>query len=181
MSARVDPGHIDELAAIASVLVHSWQATFSGLLPAAFLQGLNVEQQLARHQSMFVKPGVRYQVAKVDGQVVGFASGGDSRHDAFTPANELYALYLLPAWQNKGIGRLLFQTLAATLQGPTPQKLFAMVLSNNPNQGFYQRLGGVRHWAQDIELGGQTVAQHAYIWPQGLDLQTHSSNRAELS
>lgn len=175
MEVKIAHACIEDLPGIAAVVVQAWRTTFAGLLPASFLASLDVETQLLRHQNAFAKPGAIYQVAKVAEQVVGFASGGPTRHEAFVEPNELYALYLLPTWQRQGLGRQLFNRLSSELQKPERLGLLALVLANNPNQGFYHRLGGVRQPAQDIELGGQVVAQHAFLWSGNAAIPTLSS------
>ncbi len=181
MEVKIAHARVEDLPGIAAVVVRAWRATFAGLLRASFLANLNVETQLLRHQNAFAKPGAIYHVAKVADQVVGFASGGPTRHEAFVEPNELYALYLLPTWQRQGLGRQLFNRLSSELQKPERLGLLALVLANNPNQGFYHRLGGVRHAAQDIELGGQVVAQYAFLWSENVAFHTLRSHTTHSS
>ena len=160
-----------DLLAIAAVTVQSWQTTFQGILPDKFLSSLTVESQLQRHQKLFNNTNVFYYVAKHLDEVVGFSSGGPNRNVSFDEPNELYGLYLLKDWQGQGLGKSLFMTLAIQLQVPTRLGLLALVLANNPNRSFYERLGGLKQVAEPIELGGRLWSVDSFTWAQTLTRQ----------
>jgi GNAT superfamily N-acetyltransferase len=151
----------DDLTTVADVTIKAWQATFSGILPAAFLEGLQVETQLNRHRKLFSSPGVLYYVALKEGRVIGFASAGPCRAVEFTEPNELYGLYMLPEWQRQGLGRRLFRAAAQGVQKQRSGGLLALVLSDNPCRSSYVQCGGAMKAASPIELGGQA-------WPDGV-------------
>lgn len=164
MDLLITPAAPEDFAGIALVTVKAWQATFQGILPDTFLAGLTCKEQQQRHQTLFASRGVIYFVAKVAGQIVGFASGGPNRSHASDEANELYGLYLLPRWQRQGIGRQLLQAVAMQLQVPGRQGLFAWVLADNPHRHFYQRCGGREEFVHAIDLAGQPWPVVGYRW-----------------
>jgi GNAT superfamily N-acetyltransferase len=169
MAFKIERATLEDLPVIAAVTVKSWQTTFQGILPAAFLSSLTVESQLQRHQKIFTSTGVFYYVAKHLDEVVGFSSGGPNRNSSFGVPNELYGLYLLKDWQGKGWGRLLLMMLATQLQVPSRLGLTALVLSNNPHRDFYERLGGLREVAQPIELGERTWEVESFSWHEAIN------------
>jgi len=66
---------------------------------------------------------------------------------------EIYALYVLPGCQSKGIGRSLVQTAADWLRQQGYQRMIIYVLrDNHPARGFYEAIGGtlVRERLWDI-------------------------------
>lgn len=164
MDVLITPAAPEDLLAIAAVTVKAWQATFQGILPDAFLAGLTVEAEQQRHQALFGGSGVMYLVAKVAGEIVGFASGGANRYPAPDDANELYGVYLLPRWQGQGIGRQLLLAVAMQLQAPGRQEVFAWGLADNPHRHFYERCGGREVCAQVIDLAGQSWPLTGYRW-----------------
>ncbi len=168
MPLRIERATLEDLQAIASVTVKSWQTTFQDILPISFLSSLTVESQLQRHQKIFTSSGVFYYVAKHVDEIVGFSSGGPNRNCSFDVPSELYGLYLLEDWQGKGWGRSLFTMLAAQLQVPSRLGLTALVLSNNPRRDFYERLGGLRQVAQPIELGGRSWGVESFTWREAI-------------
>ena len=94
------------------------------------------------------------QVAALNGQVVGFASGGALRPHTVIPGDydaELYTLYALREAQGRGLGRLLFAAVARELHGRGFVGLALWVLAANPTRQFYVHLGG-------RELGHKTEA-----------------------
>ncbi|WP_169055378.1 GNAT family N-acetyltransferase [Rhizobium sp. P44RR-XXIV] len=155
----------DDLPGIARVVVDAWRATFAGLLPADFLEGMSQSRQEQRHRRYLDHPDVVYYVAEDEnGGVVGFASGGPSRHPDFPQEAEIYALYLLPAHQRRKIGSALFAKVTRDLEGRGYEGLLALALENNPNRVFYERLRGQPVVAEPLALGQAAVSQIAYLW-----------------
>jgi diamine N-acetyltransferase len=104
----------------------------------------------------------RVLVAEVDGRLVGYVQFGDSDFDAEAVNSgdqELRRLYVLPAYQNQGIGAHLME---AALDHPTiraASRIFLDVWEHNPGaQRFYARHGfkviGRRQFV--VESGAET-------------------------
>jgi len=135
------------------------------MLSSDFLNSLSEDHQRHRHDRALAGGGVVYRVATThDDEVIGFASGGPSRYPNFAEQNELYAIYLLPAFQRRGIGRRLFGSVTAALAASGRKGLYLTALSVNPNKAFYAKLGGVETDAPSIQLGIETCSQTAFIW-----------------
>lgn len=117
MMIGIRPAAADDLPDIGRVVVDCWRSTFAGLLPTEFLESMSADHQERRHRRYFGRAGVNYHVAcDESGGVVGFANGGPSRDTGFPHEGELYALYLLPAYQRRGIGTSLFSRVAGDLE-----------------------------------------------------------------
>lgn len=156
---------VEDLPDIARVVVNCWRSTFSGLLASDFLESMSVDHQERRHRRYFGRADVRYHVAFNErDDVVGFANGGPSRHTGFTHDGEIYALYLLPAYQRQGIGTSLFSRVAGDLEGAGCKGVLTFALTCNPNRGFDHRLGARQAAAEPIMLGGTEIGQVAYLW-----------------
>ncbi|MFT3966800.1 MAG: GNAT family N-acetyltransferase [Sphingobium sp.] len=154
-----------DLPQIGRVVVDAWRSTFAGRLPADFLDAMSCAHQTERHRRAFARPEARYHVASVgDGPVIGFASGGPSRHGDFPQENEVYAIFILEAYQRRKIGRALFGAVVDDLKGTDRKGLIVLALAKNPNLGFYEGLGGVQAMATPLTLGSETVDQFAYLW-----------------
>ncbi len=109
---HVRPASLQDAAAIAAVHVQSWKGGYQGLLPDAVLDGLSVERREQWWSQWLAELGQRDRilVAECDGQVVGFASVGQSRDlDADDRAAEVYAIYVHPDCWGHGIGRALMR------------------------------------------------------------------------
>ncbi len=165
MAIEFRPTKADDLPEIARVVVETWRSTFTGLLPAEFLDSLSRDDQERRHRRSFEKADVSYHVACSDDDgIVGFASGGPIREDGFEQENELYAIYVLSPYHGRKIGSSLFRRIARDMQRSGRKGLLTFVLGINPNRTFYKLLGGREIAVDPIELGGATVDQVAYVW-----------------
>ena len=107
------------------------------------------------------------QVAELNAQVVGFASGGALRPHTVIPGDydaELYTLYTLQEAQGRGLGRLLFAAVARDLHGRGYVGLALWVLAANPTRQFYTHLGG-RELGQKVEaVPGGELTEVALGW-----------------
>lgn len=161
---NIRPGGPDDASDAAVANVEGWHAAFGGLLPPAFLAGLDVQERTAALRSRFNAPGYAMSVAELDdGRVVGFSDWGVSRYDEWPDDLELYAIYVLPRFQGRGMGRALFRAaaLAAAERGSA---LILTVLAVNPHVAFYRTLGGTDVGRGTISLGGQDREVAYFRW-----------------
>jgi ribosomal protein S18 acetylase RimI-like enzyme len=98
------------------------------------------------------------------GEVVGFASGGQERSGDPDYLGELYAIYVRETSQRKGIGRQLTSCFATRLFQDGMQSMLVWVLAENPARMFYEDLGGTWLREQNITIGGTTLVEVAYGW-----------------
>lgn len=156
---------LDDAPGIAKVHVSSWQATYRGLLPQAFIDARTYQQRLTFWQRALGEGSeVLLCVATDDDEVIGFAAAGPARGDNLACAGELYALYLLPERQRQGIGRKLFLAIRAALKNQGHQSLMLWVLAGNPARYFYQRLGGQMIAERSERFGPKIVREIAFGW-----------------
>jgi len=170
MVLEIRRGRESDISGIAKVVVDTWRATFAGRLPSEYLDGLSYAHQEQRHRRMFGQPDVIYHIAVDDEVVVGFASGGPSRHDRNPQGNELYAIYVLPTAQRRNLGSILFRRVVTDLQKSDRQGLITMALGLNPYRHFYARLGGMETDGGTIKLGPVVAEQIAYTWADTSEL-----------
>ena len=124
----------EEIRGKAYVHWKSWQESYAGLVDPGYLQRLTLENCVER--------AFRWQadtwVAKLDGQVVGFACCGPDREH---PGDgEVYALYVLEACQKQKIGWRLMRLCLDELRGCG--RVFVWVLEGNDKAiRFYKQVG----------------------------------------
>ena len=177
----IRPATPADAAAIAHIHVASWQATYAGLVPDDYLQGLEIAEFTARWQTRLTAeapPLIR--VAESGGDPLGFASGGPIRQAVASFGSEMYALYLLPAAQRQGTGRALFHLIANQLAAAGDQGLLLWSLRDNPSTGFYERLGGTPVAESTLEIGGRELATRAYGWPSLSSLSPNVTSQPRL-
>lgn len=130
----------EDSLAIATIHVASWLETYTGIIPASYLDTLDVSEK----QEIWTKVLQNSQpvyIAEVDGQVVGFASGGKNRDSRSLYLGELYAMYMLKKFHKKGIGKKLFEHIKSQLTADGMIPFTTFVLADNPTLGFYTHMG----------------------------------------
>ena len=174
-----------DLPGIAGVLIDTWRATYRGMVPDSYLDGMDHGQHIERGRRRLLEggPGRSTWVAEVDGQVngefdgdavgniVAIASGGPERKGRADYPAELYAIYSLPAYQGRGIGRRLVRGVADRLAAAGFTSMIIWVLAANPARRFYESLGGRLVDEAEIEIGGVTLPEVAYAWDSWDDLK----------
>jgi len=161
---------------IAWVHLESWKATYPGIIPQAYIDGLRVEDGAARWRERLADPkGPVVLVAEDEAGIFGFAAGGAMVHPVDGFDGELEAIYLLASHHKHGAGAVLVRGMAQALGARGFRSMVVWALKENPACGFYQRMGGVLVGEQEIEIGGVTLPEVAYGWR---DLRTLAPNAA---
>lgn len=171
---HVRRGRVGDAAGIARVAVETWRATYRGIVADAFLDSLDVAERETRWAEALRRELPRIFVAEAEaGEVIGFAAGGPERRgtdfggkqpDPGATTGELYAIYILPAHQRRGLGRRLVAAVARDLADRGFQGLVVWVLEENPARAFYEALGGRLAGRQPIRIGDQELIEVAYRW-----------------
>lgn len=182
MAFTIRQAGIQDAATIARVHVASWKTTYAGIVPDAYLAGLDEQESARRWADRFAAGEHIAFVAEAQSEtasgIVGFISGGPSREALGNCDAELYAIYLLHPQQRFGAGRLLTHALATALRDMGHQSLLVWALEQNPAVYFYQRLGAVRIAERSIEIGGVNLPELAFAWRSLDDLVRVTSARA---
>lgn len=115
---------------------HSWIETYTGLINQEYLNSLSLERciKLAR------KHPENTFVALVDNKVIGFACYIKSRDNDLNDSGEITAIYVLQAYQDKGIGRALMSACIKALEEFKNISLWVLK-SNKKAIEFYRYLG----------------------------------------
>ena len=106
----------DEIKGKAFVHWKAWQETYTGLADQSFLDGRTLEMSEQRAFKAF-ENGYKTLVAKDEKKVIGFADYGCYRGDDLSEAGEVYAIYILKEYYDKGIGYALMRRAVETLKG----------------------------------------------------------------
>lgn len=154
-STTIAVAQAQDIPALQATAAASWWATYGDYLSAAFIEDFLARAYNKRSLlAQIAKPNSCFLVVKSSEETVGFGQVGPAmpRRDAapVAPA-DLYRLYLLPAWQGRGIGSRLLAQLEAWLceQGYATYGAYVHV-RNQPAQRFYARQGFVRKPECDV-------------------------------
>lgn len=95
-----------------------------------------------------------------------FAEGGPERSGDPDHAGELYVIHLIEDSQRRGAGRRLVTSVASDLARNGMRSMLVWVLEQNrPACLFYEALGGLPAREQEVSIGGVTLAEVGYGWP----------------
>lgn len=140
----------EEIRGKAYVHWKSWQESYPGIVDAGYLHRMTLE----KCEEMAFRRPEGIWVAKLDGRVVGFAACGPARENP--GAGEVYALYVLEAFQKQRIGwrlmRLCLEELARC------EQVYVWVLAGNDKAiRFYERAGFQRDGTEKMLTLGAPV------------------------
>lgn len=135
----------------AQVQWQAWQETYTGLVDQSFLDALSVEKLAEKRP----RGGEDILIAKDGSQVVGFVVFGAYGDERQTEMGEIYAIYILRAYYDRGVGYALMKAAVSRLRNCA--RIALWVLKGNERAiKFYQRFGfrfdGVE---QLIDLGSE--------------------------
>jgi GNAT superfamily N-acetyltransferase len=165
--------------AMARVQVEGWNHAYRSFIPDRLPASYSLETRRGewRQRLEAPAPGTVHLVAvEADGgegrQVLGIASGGPPLRDEMIVAGntdayaaQVYGLYVDPAHHGGGIGRRLLGNLAARLAALGHRNLCLWAFERNPFRRFYDKLGGATVARAEWKVGGVSVQERAYGWP----------------
>lgn len=170
---RAAPG---DARAIARVHVECWRSAYAGILPDRVMVDMSVDDKAAFWRGMILRTGGRESVlvasvAESGGgrcEIVGFASCGSADRRGGAPSGydgEVHTLYVLPDWQEQGLGRALLCGGFRALKRAGFASAFVWVLAQNPSRFFYEAMGGRQIGTRTEALWGTELPELAYGWP----------------
>ena len=129
-----------DAASIAEISVVTWKKTYEGLIDQSILDAREVtSKRISQWEQRILHPNdTIVYVAEENSKILGYLWGGIGRDERFSEKMEIYALYVLPDCQKKGIGSLLVQAFKAYV---SQEDFYAFVLSGNPSERFYLKIG----------------------------------------
>jgi diamine N-acetyltransferase len=130
-----------------------WPETYGKILSAEQLTymldlfynptALSRQMQEDKHQFIIVEQGEEEEEA------IGFAAWGPVQPGIA----KLHKLYVMPAGQGKGLGRLMLDFIYSALREEGVSRLRLNVNRHNKAQGFYEKLGFAVIGEEDIDIG----------------------------
>lgn len=158
--------------ALARVHIDTWRHTYAGSVPASYLARLDYDRSRRTWESLLAREGIRVFVADdASSGVVGFASAGPNRPSPDETGEwtayggDLYAIYILPEHQGKGLGGAWIRAVVQALVADGHGSMVLWVLKGNPACGFYERLGGLVVGQRRQRVGGAELDTVVYGWP----------------
>lgn len=177
-ACSIRPASQKDAASLGRISVASWRETYRDIMPRAYLDVLDPVERGARMRERVadIEAGVGAPLAcafvaeEASAGIVGFVFGGAPQpmRGGEPPAgydSELYALYLAPGYERRGIGARLTHAAARHLQAAGARSLIVWALAENPHKAFYLRLGGTAALEQTVTIGGEELREEGFGWP----------------
>jgi len=126
---------------------------------------MSVEKRAKAFEKGFSAPFYRMYVAEVSERgIVGFADFGEPREGVNGYEGELYAIYLLPEFQRRGVGERLFLLGVEFLKGSGRDSMYLLTLAISPYKSFYEKMGGQIVGRKQVEIEGRLYDELVYGW-----------------
>lgn len=150
-----------DIPAIADLLIRSWREHYQHFLPASFLDALDQDHQIRRHERIMSK-GTPYWIAENEqNELLGFASYGPSRDTDLPSRMELYTIYVDSHFHKRGIGQGLLDRVIQDLL-PSIPSLSVLVMEENPFRAFYEKNGFIIKGRQHMDLDDNQIISLIY-------------------
>ena len=159
-----------DMPQVARVHVDSWQRSFAGIAPQAFLDGMTIQKRLDAYTNRAMgEPYTMFVAEHTEHGIVGFADFGKP----VLPVNfdaQIFSFYFLPEFQRKGLGDRLFRRCVAAMKNDGVGSLCLDSLELSPYRRFYEKMGGRVVGRDGHKLGEEHFETVIYGWSNIKDL-----------
>lgn len=159
----IRPATAADAPAIARIHVASWREAYAGIVPTAYLAGLDVDAREQWWVELLDRPAGRTLVAVLDQRTVGFAHLGPASDEDAEPGDlQLYSIYLDPETWGRGVARDLLRAVLDDV--PEGAAVTLWVLADNERaRRFYRRHAFEPDGVEKIdEIGGAPLTEVRY-------------------
>lgn len=163
---KIREANSNDALGIAKVQVDSWKTTYKNIVPDEYLEQMTYESRKKQWADIISDSDQAVFVAENNSSaIIGFSSGGNERTGQYPRyQGELYAIYILEEYQRKGIGKLLFDPIVASLKQNNILSMAVFVLEDNKSRLFYEYLGARKIDNIGIEISGKKLNELVYGW-----------------
>ena len=168
MSAiEIRPATAADARAIAQVRIDTWRTTYRGLIPDAYLDGMELDASIALWDRVL---GAESSTAVVfvatrDGEIVGFSAGNALKEPKHGADAELTAVYLRRDAQRGGVGHRLVGAVVDAMRARGATAMIVWTIAGNKGaRAFYEQLGGDLVVEQPFAWDGMDLIEAGYVW-----------------
>ncbi len=169
----------EDQPAIVDLSIKVWKQAYQGIIDNDFLNALCFEKRLRGRVEKATEPGHYSIVACCKQKIVGFCDFGVSRHPAYGKG-EIRAIYMLPEYQQQGIGEKLIRQAMHRLEQEHLTPVIVLTLAQNfPAHNFYQKLGFRLQGTTTTQVGPSTYLENVYVYRKTITV--HSTELVDIS
>ena len=172
----------DDIPGMVRVRIDTWKAAYEGILSDDLLNHISHQDIEVRwKQTFWEERNQRVTLFVAENEqlkIIGIAVCGPEQTDDPIYHGEIYVLYVLPAYQNQGIGCKLVSACVQHLwQTLDMETMLVWVIADNPYRRFYESLGGKQVREKNEEIGGRMISEAGYGWEKLQELQSALHNK----
>ncbi len=167
---KIRKAKLSDIKDIAYVQVKSWETTYPGLLPDEVIKSRTVESRTKKLTEFWpdletsTKRCVLVAETK-EGKIVGFVVGGRSFDNNLSYEGEVYSIYIIKEYQNKGLGTTLMKEAVKYLVNLGFKTMIIWVLKGNKQASlFYEKLGGIVKERKMHNIEGKEYPINGFVW-----------------
>lgn len=159
---------------IAHIKLSCWKKSYKDIINSTFLDNLNFETTFEFRKDLINQKRGIHLVASIDKKIVGFSDAGmfffkdkqilsEEQKLNRKELGEIYAIYIDPKYQNKGIGEALFlETKNKLLKYELTPFLIWTLKDNRRARVFYEKQGGIKVDEILIKIGDDQYVEVGY-------------------
>ncbi len=167
---KIRRAKFSDIKDIAYVQVKSWETTYPGLLPDETIKSRTVESRTQKLTEFW--PDLETSTKRCvivaeteEGNIVGFVVGGRSFDNNLPYEGEVYSIYIIKEYQNKGLGTTLMKETVKFLENLGFKTMIVWVLEGNKQASlFYEKLGGIAKERKMKDIEGKEYLVNGYVW-----------------
>lgn len=160
---KVRKATFNDIQQIATIQVVTWQQSYQNILAPEYLSTMTIASQQEMWAYIFTSTRHHIFVCEEDGQILGFLVIGQERNQNIDIDLEIYALYVLPQYQQQGVGTLLFKQAIVYLQSQQAKSIIIWVLAKNPSIDFFRQQAQIER-QERVQLGQQSHIELGFVY-----------------
>lgn len=147
---------LDDAVVIAKIIVETWQNAYDGIIDQHYVDNLDA-QRFIQIMTDNIKLKKEIIIVYDENEITkGFISGkfiDDDKHQC-----EIVGFYVLPKFQQKGIGSILLKQMKKIFSEQNCRKMILWTLKGAKNNSFYKNNGGVIADEKILKIGEKEYA-----------------------
>lgn len=160
--------NVTDVPSVVDINIEMWKKTYSGIMDEEIfiMRDKNKENNIRIMREKICKNDCCYKVAISDNKVIGFIGYGENKDANIEVENlgEVYAIYILEEYHNKGIGKSLIEEAKRDLKKKGYNAVLIWTLKENKNRKFYERLGGKKVLFREVDILGHKFKEVGYMF-----------------
>lgn len=155
---------VEDAEGFAKVHVDTWRECYKGIVPDAYLEGLDLAQRTKGWKYILSSTDQLCSVVESDQIVIGWVTCGANRDGNESNIFEIYGIYVLPQYWGSDAGISLLRAAIERLDDLNPKAITLWVLRENARaQNFYKKQGFSPDGAKKlVNIGGKELEEVRY-------------------